>query len=74
MDACTTQPFDDIPGFGCYGPFGEKYGEASVELHGKSYRVDSGIYRQLHRWVLREQIVDSLRTLIAVDALHQTIH
>jgi len=67
-DGCAQKPFSKIPGFGCYGPLAEQFGKSWLELSGKSYRIDPEVYRQLHSWVLREQVIDSLRTLIFIES------
>ena len=68
-DDCWRQPYKALPGFGCYGPLGGNYGDATVSLKGKACRIDPETYKKLYRWVVRKQIFDSLRTLIAVESL-----
>jgi len=57
---CTSHPYDKVKGFGCYGPYGQKYGISDDIGH--------DVYKNLHRWILRKQIIDSLRALIAIDS------
>ncbi len=61
-------------GFGCYGPLGKQYGNTEVELNGKIRKIDSEVYRSLHRWVLHKQIKDSLKMFIAVESIKQSMH
>ena len=68
-DDCWRQPYKALPGFGCYGPLGGNYGDATVDLKGKVCRIDPETFRKLYRWVVRKQLIDSLRTLIAVKSL-----
>ena len=74
LSDCCKQPFEDIPGFGCYGPLGEQFGQDPLTLQGENFCIDPRVYKQLHRWVLREQIINSLRTLIAIDSLSGLSH
>jgi hypothetical protein len=55
-------------GFGCYGPLGKQYGNTVVQLNGTTRKIDSEVYKKLHRWVLRKQLLDSLRTFISIES------
>jgi len=57
---CITHPYDKVQGFGCYGPYGQKFGISDD--------IGPDVYKKMHRWILRKQIIDSLRALIAIDS------
>lgn len=65
---CAKPPYKRLPGFGCYGPLGQAYGKEAVKLEGKPCIIRPEVYRKLHGWVLREQVLNSLRTLMAIVA------
>lgn len=72
MTDCKIRPNTSVPGFGCYGQLGEDYGNTTVDLDGVRHEIDPEEYKGLHRWVLRKQIIDSLKTLLAIDSLRPT--
>ena len=73
-EGCWRPPHKAISGFGCYGPLGGQFGDSTVKLSGRLCLIDPAVYKKLHRWVLREQVLDSLRTLLALSSSCRLLH
>lgn len=68
---CAQPPLDGYQGFGCYGLFGQHFGETRLEHEGVSYQLDPVHYQRLHRRLLNKQVIDSVHALMLIDDMYR---